>query len=186
MTEQIDINKLQTAAHKLGLEVEPNSSNSGFSVAGKTYSWEELTENINKQFRHDKPISPDTRLNIYCIRGGRPVLIAHTVVELFTAKKARKYLYKDREEFDTLRQAVYDSFREAANSNTAVHKGIYDVVCLLSKLDIYLTKATATYLLQLRHYDIIKTDRLLKDIVPLLVESKINNDYFGYLLVDKT
>ena len=55
MNNKINIKKLKTAAKKLGLEVETNSKNPGFSFneTGKTYSWEEIAESVRERFKRE-------------------------------------------------------------------------------------------------------------------------------------
>lgn len=51
--EKIDKERLKNAAEKLGLEIEFNSKNLGFSYndTGKIYSWEEIAESVRKWFK---------------------------------------------------------------------------------------------------------------------------------------
>lgn len=55
MNNKIDIKKLKAAAKKLGLEVETNSKNPGFSYndTGKIYSWEEIAESVRERFKKE-------------------------------------------------------------------------------------------------------------------------------------
>lgn len=56
MMKKINIKKLKAAAKKLGLKVETNSKNPGFSFneTGKIYSWEEIAAEIRFRFQEAK------------------------------------------------------------------------------------------------------------------------------------
>lgn len=67
MNNKIDIKKLKAAAKKLGLKVETNSKNPGFSFneTGKIYSWEEIAESVRERFKKEPTKQYNLKSNLF-------------------------------------------------------------------------------------------------------------------------